>query len=414
MSASGRAGAGRRASAGGGDANGGVDVLFVGHDATRTGAPLMYLYFLRWLREHTDLVFEIALVDGGPLVDDFAEVAPVTVLADLDEGPVPAWLARVGLSRVADALGTRRRRRALQGVLRAPVVYCNSASSITVVPLLDPVADRLVITHVHEMEAGFKSMGPAVLDLLRQTTDRYVAASDRVGRVLVDLLGVDPAQVTRHYEFIDVDAMVGEPPAEADVQSARAACGVPDDAAVVGAVGVTQWRKGPDLFLLVAQLVRRREHGREVHFVWLGADPDAAETQSIRIDIERTGLADRVHLVPPERAPARWFALFDVFVLTSREDPFPLVCLESSLLGAPIVCFDNTGMAEFAGDGDCGYMVDYLDVEAMADRVMTLLDDDALRRAVAERAARRVRDEFGVGTGAPALYEDLQRWRAAR
>ena len=28
------------------------DVLFLGHEASRTGAPLMFLYFLRWLRDH--------------------------------------------------------------------------------------------------------------------------------------------------------------------------------------------------------------------------------------------------------------------------------------------------------------------------------------------------------------------------
>ena len=389
-----------------------VDVLFAGHDATRTGAPLMFLYFLRWLREHTDLTFELVLVDGGPLVEDFAEVAPVTVLADLPVGRLDAVLARLGLTGLAAQRRRRREQAALRHVRSAPVVYCNSGSSIMVVPLLaTDVPDRVVITHVHEMEAGFASMRPGVLDVLLTTTDHFVAASERVRRMLIDRFGVDPDRVVRHYEFIDVAAMAGEPPSEAAVRAAREACGIPATAAVVGGVGVTQWRKGPDLFLLLAQLVRAREHGREVHFVWLGADPEAVETRSLRTDIERTGLADRVHLVPPERAPARWFALFDVFVLTSREDPFPLVCLESSLLGTPIVCFDNTGMAEFVGDGDCGYMVDYLDVEAMADRVVGLLDDHDRRREVGERAARRVRAEFDVGAGAPALHRDLETWR---
>lgn len=392
---------------------GGVpDVLFAGHDATRTGAPLMLLYFLRWLRQHTDLVFELVLVDGGALVDDFADVCRVTVLADVGDTAGPRWLDRLGLRKAATALRTRRKRAVLGALRQAPTVYCNSSSCITVVPLLGPAhPDRVVITHVHEMEAGLQSMGPGVLDLVFSLSDWLVAASDRVRGLLIDGYGADPAHVIRHYEFIDVDAMAGEPPDIAEVRAAREQCGIPDGAAVVGAVGVTQWRKGPDLFLLLAHLMGQREQGREVHFVWLGADPEAEETRSLLVDIARTGLGGRVHLVPPERAPARWFALFDVFVLTSREDPFPLVCLESSLLGTPIVCFDNTGMAEFAGDGDCGYMVDYLDVEAMCERVASLLDDHDLRRAVGERAAARVRAEFDVEAAAPALHRDLERWR---
>jgi len=391
------------------------DVLFAGHDATRTGAPLMLLYFLRWLRDNTDLAFEIVLVDGGPLVDDFAEVAPVTVLADVEEAMTSRWLDRLRLRKAATAVRTRRQRAALEALRRVPTVYCNSSSCISVVPLLGPAPpDRVVITHVHEMEAGFRSMGPAVVELVFSVTDWFVAASERVRTLLIERYDADPDHVVRHYEFIDVAAMAGEPPSVADIAAAREACGIPEGAAVVGAVGVTQWRKGPDLFLLLAHLMGRREQGREVHFVWLGADPDADETRSLLSDIARTGLGERVHLVAPERAPARWFALFDVFVLTSREDPFPLVCLESSLMGTPIVCFDNTGMAEFVGDGDCGYMVDYIDVEAMADRVTSLLDDHDLRREVGERAARRVRDEFDVSAGAPALYRDLERWRMPR
>jgi glycosyltransferase involved in cell wall biosynthesis len=70
-------------------------------------------------------------------------------------------------------------------------------------------------------------------------------------------------------------------------------------------------------------------------------------------------------------------------------------------------------MAEFAGDGDCGFVIPYLDLEAMADRVMTLLTDAELAHAVGARAARRVREEFDYHHGAPALYADLEKWREA-
>lgn len=392
-----------------------LDLLFVGHDATRTGAPLMLLYFMRWLREHTDLTFELVVVDGGALVDDFAAVAPITVLADLPEGPLERLLGKLGPlgDRLAPAATRRRARRALAGLGSAPLVYCNSSSSVRVLPLLGPARpDQVVVTHVHEMEGGFRSMGASTLEILVERTHHYVAASELVRRLVIDRFGLEPEKVVRHYEFIDVDSMAGEPPDAASVAAARASCGIPEGASVVGAVGVTQWRKGPDLFVMLAQMLPRQADGREVHFVWLGADPLADETIAIRRDIELAGLTDRVHLVAPVKAPARWFALFDVYVLTSREDPFPLVCLESSLLGTPIVCFDNTGMAEFAGDGECGYMVDYLDVEAMAQRVSSLLDDPALRHAVGDRAAERVRAEFDVSAGAPALYRDVERWRS--
>src|SRR5205814_4023764 len=56
----------------------------------------------------------------------------------------------------------------------------------------------------------------------------------------------------------------------------------------------------------------------------------------------------------------------DVFLLSSREDPFPLVALEAAQCGLPILCFaDSGGMQEFV-EGDAGYVVPAADVEAMA------------------------------------------------
>ncbi len=366
-----------------------LDVLFVGNQASRTGAPLMLLYFLRWLRAHTDLEFEVVLLAGGPLLADFRELAPTVVVAD--DG--------------IEAIGERAR--------ACPIVYCNCVQTLLVVPELGEAPHgRTVITHVHELEGGIQMSLPDGRDrLLGALTDHWVAASDRVADNLVERHGVDRGAIARHYEFIDVDALDAQPVSADDLAGMRAALGIPDDALVVGAMGVAEWRKGPDLFVVLGTVLAGRP-GPPVHLVWVGADESRSETAFIRRDAERAGLADRVHVVGVDATPARWLSLFDVFVLTSREDPFPLVCLEASLLGVPVVSFDNTGMGEFLGDGEHGYVVPLLDVEAMADRVGELLDDPARRRALGRSASAAVRARFDVAVGAPALHQELRGWMA--
>lgn len=383
-------------------------VLFVGHEATRTGAPLMLLYFLRWLREHTDLSFEVLLLDGGPLVDDFAAVAPVIVLSDLRDHWSSRALRAIGLHGVASQLRSVQARWRCAHLRSASTVYCNSVPSLRVLRLLGR-RPRTVVAHVHEMHGALGMPGTeGDRNLLQTRADHVVAASDLVARYLVTEHGIDPDKIVRHYEFIDVRAFLDQvPAAPVDV---RGHLGLPEDAAVVGAAGVTEARKGPELFLQLALALRRRGGGRPVHLVWVGSTPDTHETRWILHDLEKAGLGDVVHFVGLQVHPASWFAQFDVFVLTSREDPFPLVCLESSLLATPIVCFDNTGMAEFAGDDERGFVVPYLDVEAMADRVEALLADPAARAAVGERASARVRSAHDVSSGAPALWADLEGW----
>ncbi len=55
-------------------------VLFIrGHEASRTGALLVLLNFLRWLRGNSDVDFEILLRQGGELLGDFQALAPTSV-----------------------------------------------------------------------------------------------------------------------------------------------------------------------------------------------------------------------------------------------------------------------------------------------------------------------------------------------
>lgn len=385
------------------------EVLFVGHEASRTGAPLMLLYFLRWIRENTDLTFEVVLLDGGPLVDELRKLGPVRVLSDLRDRRASRWLVWARLDRQAAMVRGVLARRWLSHLRAVPTIYCNSVSSLRVLRLLGR-SPRVVISHVHELQGALGMPGTEDDRRLLQTqADWVVAASDLVADYLVRQHGIAPERVVRHYEFIEVDAFLAQVPEQ--VADLRSELGIPPDAAVVGAVGVTEARKGPDLFLMLAMSFRRRDLGRPLHLVWVGANPDTRETRWLKHDIEKSGLADTVHLVGPQAVPAPWFELFDAFALTSREDPFPLVCLETSLLGTPMVCFDNTGMSEFAGDGDCGFVVPYLDIEAMADRVQQLLTDATLRADVGRRAAARVRALHDVSSAAPALFADLEAWR---
>jgi glycosyltransferase involved in cell wall biosynthesis len=371
----------------------------------------MFLYFLRWLREHTDLRFEVVLLDGGPLVPEFEAVARVRDLGALRDGALSQRLDGIGSGRLGSRLRSLQARWMLRDLRRVRTVYGNSVTSLYALRVLGRPPDRVVVAHFHELEGGLRMAVPeADLAAFLAAPDEFVAASELVRRNLIDNYGVDPDHVTRHYEFIDVAALDTGDHAEAAARI-RAELGIPDDAWVVGAVGATEWRKGPDLFVLLGTALRHLDAPRPIHLVWVGADPDASGTHWLHHDIEGAGLEATVHVVGPQAEPAPWFDLFDLLVLTSREDPFPLVCLEASLMGAPMVSFDNTGMVEFAGDGERGVIIPYLDVEAMAEAVVDLLSDEPRRTAMAERAGERVRAEHDIPVAAPKLWADLDRWR---
>jgi glycosyltransferase involved in cell wall biosynthesis len=318
----------------------GRPVLFVSHEGTRTGAPMALLHLVRWLRDNSDVAPEVAILRDGPLTADFAEVGPTTVLGTEVEWPSPTEAERALADKGEHARVLRdqvaRMRSTVAPLAGRRAVYLNSVASLRLLHHLPDAAP--VITHVHELRSAMTwSLTPRDPDLIRTRVDHFITAADCVTDNLVRQFGVDRAAVTRVYEFIEAERVLAPP--ERSRAEIRAELGLPDDAFVVGGSGWADWRKGIDLFVQLGRAVARDD----VHLVWVGGLPGGDEGDQIAFDVARSGAADRIHLVGLQSRPHDWYRAFDVFALTSREDPYPLVGLETALLDVPMVCFDRAG-----------------------------------------------------------------------
>ena len=105
---------------------------------------------------------------------------------------------------------------------------------------------------------------------------------------------------------------------------------------------------------------------------------------------------------------AEWFAAFDAFALTSREDSFPLTCLEAASLGVPVLCFAGAGGEPEFVEQDAGFVVPYLDVEAMAERVREMAASKALTQSLGRRAQQKVRERHDVAVAGPKILEIMR------
>ena len=99
---------------------------------------------------------------------------------------------------------------------------------------------------------------------------------------------------------------------------------------------------------------------------------------------------------------------FDIFALTSREDPFPLVCMEAASQACPIICFEQGGgMPEFVRD-DAGFVVAYGDTAAMAEKTVFLLDHAAERQQMGQVGQQRALDNHTIEATGPQFYQIIQ------
>jgi glycosyltransferase involved in cell wall biosynthesis len=121
------------------------------------------------------------------------------------------------------------------------------------------------------------------------------------------------------------------------------------------------------------------------------------------------GVSGKVHWTGEVADPERYFPEFDVFALVSREDPFPLVCLEAALQGKPSLCFAGGGGMPELIEEDAGIVVPYLDVQAMAGHVVELVKNPALRMKLGKRARAKVLERHTVEQAGPMILKVIER-----
>jgi glycosyltransferase involved in cell wall biosynthesis len=67
----------------------------------------------------------------------------------------------------------------------------------------------------------------------------------------------------------------------------------------------------------------------------------------------------------------------------SLYEGFGFTVIEAMQCGTPVICSNTSSLPEVAGDA--ALLVDPLDVDALAQAMMSLLDDEGLRRTLVER-----------------------------
>lgn len=78
-------------------------------------------------------------------------------------------------------------------------------------------------------------------------------------------------------------------------------------------------------------------------------------------------------------------------VMSSRYEAFPMVLLEAMACGVPCVAFDcPNGPRNIIHDGEDGILVEYLNVQALADGICRLIENEALRKRLGATAKENI------------------------
>jgi glycosyltransferase involved in cell wall biosynthesis len=98
----------------------------------------------------------------------------------------------------------------------------------------------------------------------------------------------------------------------------------------------------------------------------------------------------------------------DVFCLPTTSDAVPWAVIEAMACGAPVVSTDVAAIPELVAVGAAGVLVKPGDREGLRRELWALLDDEARRRELSERARSHVEERYDARKRVPELIELLR------
>ncbi len=337
-------------------------LLLVGHDAWPSGAQMLLLNLGRHLRHVRGIEVAFLLLGDGALAAEYRAVGPTTILTGPQDMPRQAQAA------VARGFGQA-------------IVNTSAAAGACEALVQAGIACTLL---VHELPCLLRERG------LVEDASRAAAVAER-------LVFAAPYVCDRFHELVAVPAGravvlpqgIYRPVAvtPATVLAMRARLGLPEGALLAVGMGYADLRKGFDLFLQAWRLAQAADPG--IHLLWVG-DIDPHVLAYLGAEMAAAMTAGTFHHIPYGPDGADWLACADVFLLTSREDPFPSVVLEAMSAGVPCVAFEESGgvpdlLREYGAGcavplGDAAEMVRQMRALALQTR-----PDDRERLALAAR-----------------------------
>ncbi len=304
-------------------------ILFITPLASRTGSEMMLWYILQGFDRSR---FEVAVASYGPGV--LMKDVPADVRSFILPGKFTykdKLMYHLGMDPIKSML------RKIQEDFKADLWYLNTI-------VLPEAADMAVslgvpfVSHFHEMPLSFIYVREAEFETIIKKSARIIGCSQATCDGITRSGG---DRVSLLYSFIDPSLV--RPDFSNSIRIRKELNILPGDFVWIMS-GTTSERKGFDFFPEIAEGL----DDAAVHLIWVGGRLSNGYVYAVEERLRRSGSRTKVHLSGEQtKAYADYLNAADGFLLTSRQDPFPLVMIESGILGKPIVSFPSGGVSEF-------------------------------------------------------------------
>lgn len=305
-----------------------MKIVFVCHDANLTGAPKIGFELARYLSNEYEVLMIVK--KGGALLDFTEYRSSFSKIINTNTSHEVSDFAFVERVKMAAGILEREKPDLLYVNSVASSEWCRAGSEC-------PIP---VVLHSHEMKSELLSL--ASVDIFKRDLPRYVdlliAVSADAGIDIVDQCQVPFQKIVLSSPGIDFNA-IEKLALSGAIRTPKNVNGevMRNDKPVISMCGIASKRKGSDIFFDSAKTLP------QFNFLWIGPWNITEAPDNLAFDDYRKNRLDNFYVTDEVRNPYPYFKMTDIFTLTSREDPNPLVLMEALFLCKLCIGFSDTG-----------------------------------------------------------------------
>ncbi|MFZ0708076.1 MAG: glycosyltransferase [Candidatus Korobacteraceae bacterium] len=291
----------------------------------------------------------------------------------------------------------------LMKAVRPTIVHSRNWGGIEAILAARLAGIPVIIHSEHGYDLNMQRGLPLRQSLYRNFSYRYATAvftvTEELRRYHSAQARCSPRRIAVLYNGVDTEKFKGRP----HLRSAlRQQLGLSPDCLVIGFVGRMIALK--DVLTLLRAAEKIASELPDFQILLIGEGPERARLE------EYVGgspsLPGRVTFARNRPDIADLLNAIDVFVLPSLAEGMSNTLLEAFATGIPALATNVGGNPEIVEDGMSGYLFPPGDVSALANRLLVLLRDDRLRKAVGAAARNRAVANFSLD-GMLSRYTDL-------
>ena len=255
-------------------------ILFISHDGSRTGAPLVLINLLKFIKTNSQIDCSLILLSGGSYVNEFSESVNGSMIIGIPKGRRLNRLKfylRAFVNHIREPKKNANPWKILNN--RYDFVYGNTIVSARFGYYISQKNKSKFILHVHELEySGKVFYSNWNRDINYDGVFKFIAISNYSLTTCIKQWNIPLDKLTKVSGFIDIQNIKVPLVSEGEIRKQLCL----RSSFVVGGCGVASWRKGFDLFINLCKLSKKYEKNWE--FIWVG---ELSRDQLEQIEYER-------------------------------------------------------------------------------------------------------------------------------